>query len=213
MHHLATTGVRLAGVLAIITFMPSALFAENQTTTPSDTDSTLPSVEVYDTRLSYAPAASLYPRREAQIDSSRFSTYSPTLQHGIFLNLRMHFSEPLVLTTGARLSRYGYGGFTQPATDTNHRGVYEKSNTMIPYTALSYDFNAHHSVFFSYADIFSIQNAYTRELEMVNPSLGKNLELGWKNEYHDDLLNTSVGTSSVVYGEPRNFMLNLNARF
>jgi len=134
----------------------------------------------------------LYPRREAQIDPSRFSTYGPTLQRGIFLNLRLHLTEPLVLTTGARLSRYGYGGFTQPATNANHRGAYEKNNTLTPYAALSYDFNTHHSVFFSYADIFSIQNAYTRKLEMVDPLLGKNLELGWKSEYYDGLLDTSI---------------------
>jgi len=135
---------------------------------------------------------SLYPRREAQIDPAYFSTYGPTLQRGIFLNLRMQITEPLVLTTGARLSRYGYGGYTRQAEGTYRSGAYERSNVLTPYAALSYDFNAHHSVFFSYADIFRVQNAYTRELKMVDPQLGKNLELGWKSEYYEGQLNTSV---------------------
>jgi len=135
---------------------------------------------------------SLYPRREAQIDPAYFSTYGPTLQRGIFLNLRMHITEPLVLTTGARLSRYGYGGYTRQAQGAYRDGAYERSNILTPYAALSYDFNTHHSVFFSYADIFRVQNSYTRELKMVDPLLGKNLELGWKSEYHDGQLNTAV---------------------
>jgi len=135
---------------------------------------------------------SLYPRREAQIDPTRFSVNGPTLQRGIFLNLRMHITEPLVLTTGARLSRYGYGGQTQPATNRYRNGAYKRRNVLTPYAALNYDFNAHHSVFFSYADIFRVQNAYTRELDMVDPLLGENLELGWKSEYYDGQLNTSI---------------------
>jgi len=135
---------------------------------------------------------SLYPHREAEIDPAQYNINGPTLQRGIFLNLRLHISEPLALITGARLSRYSHAGQTRPANNRYRNGAYEKDNVLTPYAALTWDFTPHHSVFFSYADIFRIQNSYTIKQEMVDPLLGKNLELGWKSEYYDGLLNTSV---------------------
>jgi len=44
----------------------------------------------------------------------------------------------------------------------------------------------------------------------INSSWSAQLNL---NNLLDKWYYTSIGTSSVVYGEPRNFMLNVNARF
>jgi len=137
---------------------------------------------------------SLYPRRPNTVDDARKTYYEPDWQIGVYANFRLKLTDSLVLTTGARNTRYHEGGYTRYYTDppVHKAGSHERSGVVTPFAALSYDLSQRHTLHASYTDIFRIQNAYDINGNLVDPLLGENYELGWKSEWNGGLFNTML---------------------
>lgn len=61
-----------------------------------------------------------------------------------------------------------------------------------PYAGIVYDLTPEQSVYASYTDIFQPQSSQDRNGNVLEPIVGKNYEMGWKGEFLNRRLNTSV---------------------
>jgi len=128
---------------------------------------------------------SLYPYRAPVYDYTRVTYYEPTRQFGAYANFRFRLNDALVLTTGARNSRYRYGGETEPWRNppVYKAGAYQRKGVVTPFAALSLDLNDAHTAHVSYAEIFQVQNRYDLNADLVEPLTGENYEVGLKSAW------------------------------
>ncbi|AZL73490.1 TonB-dependent siderophore receptor [Pseudomonas oryziphila] len=116
-----------------------------------------------------------------------------TRQSGYFTAARFNLSDSLHLILGARASNYRYHYYLRSLPDgaPNAYGMTERG-VVTPYAGLVYDLTPEQSVYVSYTDIFKPQSARDREGKYLEPVVGKNYETGWKGEFYDGRLNSSV---------------------
>ncbi|MCW3153690.1 TonB-dependent receptor [Achromobacter spanius] len=105
----------------------------------------------------------------------------------------LHPTDRFAFILGGRLTNYSW---SQDIRYANGRYVGYSTNVsrkLIPYTGVTYDLDANHTVYASYTDVFKPQaynfDANNRQLD---PLTGKSIELGAKGEYLDGRLNASV---------------------
>ena len=104
-------------------------------------------------------------------------------QFGIYAGGRFSLAEPLHLIAGARASTYS---LEDDATDFDSQAV-------VPYAALTWDFNEWGTVYASYARIYS-PNIWARDADgqMFEPQSGHNYEVGLKGSFLDGRLDASL---------------------
>lgn len=124
-----------------------------------------------------------YPGRPSIVNTETY--HYPYDRSGAFANIRLRLTDDLSFITGMRVSSYDYGG--QNTATIHRRNAYKESGIRTPYYALTYDFAPRSTAFVSFAEVFSVTNAYTVGGDRVHPQTGENIELGIKQEWFDNL--------------------------
>lgn len=114
-------------------------------------------------------------------------------ESGFYANSRLSLSDRLMLSLGARVSRwevdqwYGSGGlFVGAPSGESDKGV------VTPYGGIVYDLNRTFSVYASYADIFQPQTEVKFPSGLIDPIVGSNIETGLKGEFFEKGLIASL---------------------
>ena len=126
------------------------------------------------------------PRPDLSEDSPWRYTYpAHNKQQSLYTAGRFSLADPLSLILGARLDWYDrtllWGG-----------DGYSVNAHLTKYAGLTWDFEAHHSAYVSYTDVFQPQSSRTVDGNYLPPVTGKNYEIGVKGEYLGGALNSSV---------------------
>ncbi|MEN0035511.1 MAG: TonB-dependent siderophore receptor [Cellvibrio sp.] len=114
-----------------------------------------------------------------------------TDQEGIYSTLRLSLADPLTAIIGARVSTWEY---ETPATPARN---YSVDDEVTPYVGLVYDFTNNFSAYASYTEIFSPQNFYDVDGNMLEPVTGENYETGIKGEFFEGRLNTALSVYRI----------------
>lgn len=100
---------------------------------------------------------------------------------------RLSLADPLTLIIGARLSNW--------ETDQTYFGTltkYRFNNELTPYAGLVYDINRNFSVYTSFTEIFTQQNARSENGRLLDPIGGQSYEAGVKGSWFDSRLNAAA---------------------
>lgn len=117
--------------------------------------------------------------------------YQYTLREkGLYSAVRLSLSDPLSVIVGARMSWYDY-------KNTGNGSGYKITREMTPYAGVIYDFDAHHSVYASWTEIFQPQDKRDINNQLLKPITGTNYEVGIKGEYFGGRLNTSLALFQI----------------
>ena len=114
-------------------------------------------------------------------------------QSGSYAAFRLNPIDDVHLILGARRSDYNYDYHYESPTD-NFLQTYSMRarGEITPYAGIVYDLTPEQSVYASYTDIFQPQSSQDRNGNVLDPIVGKNYEMGWKGEFLNGRLNTSV---------------------
>ncbi|MFM2476208.1 TonB-dependent siderophore receptor [Celerinatantimonas sp. MCCC 1A17872] len=107
-----------------------------------------------------------------------------TKELGFFAATRFNIRDDLKWIAGARISNWKREGF--------NTSYYSTTGKITPYTGLLYDITPNHRAYISYAEIFSPQDKYDANDELIAPLEGKTYEVGLKSTYLNDNLHTSI---------------------
>jgi outer membrane receptor for ferric coprogen and ferric-rhodotorulic acid len=113
-----------------------------------------------------------------------------TTQDGIYLTTRLNLADSLKLILGTRLDWYDYD-------NKSGAGDYKVTRQLTRYGGLIYDFDARHSVYASFSDVFQPQTAQGIDGNILEPVVGENYEIGVKGEYFDGALNASAAVFQI----------------
>lgn len=108
-------------------------------------------------------------------------------QQGVYGASRFSLTDSLNLIVGGRYSSWNE---KTPETERDHR-------KFIPYAGLTYDLSKSATVYASYTSIFNPQDAKNRSGNYLDPIIGKSYEIGLKNSFYNDKLNTSVAVFRI----------------
>lgn len=75
--------------------------------------------------------------------------------------------------------------------------VHYSKNRFLPYAGITYDLDAVNSLYLNYSTIFKYNANVNAQGGSLPPTVGRNYELGWKGEYDEGRLNTSVALFRV----------------
>jgi len=117
-----------------------------------------------------------------------------TTQKSLYANSRWSLADPLTLILGGRLT-WWENDFRpdQNANFFNFTGTNDKVvHHATPYAGLIYDVNDHNSLYTSFTEIFAPQSQRDASGELLQPLKGEQYEVGWKGEYYEGRLNTSL---------------------
>lgn len=123
--------------------------------------------------------------------------------HAFMLGTRFHATDKLHILAGTRYTRWKANSLTNydwwnSKVDTDADEYTENSrNRFIPYLGITYDLTPKQSVYASYTSIFKPQTNKDYNGNTLNPLMGNNYELGWKGEWFNNRLNTSVALFHV----------------
>ena len=130
-----------------------------------------------------------YTRNYRDYDSS----YTESGQSALYFSAQVNFADPLKAVVGARYGKWESHSYTyQAATGGYSRAGYQIDDVLTPYASLLYDVSRHFTVYASYTDIFTPQNARDYQGQYLDPIEGNHYELGLKGEFYDGDLNTSL---------------------
>lgn len=127
--------------------------------------------------------------------STAYAKRTP-VQKGFYGMLRSHLTDDLALVLGARASWYERDDSTTYGSSTT-RSKARESGEVTPYAGLVYALTPQWSVYASYADIFQPQTATNAQLQVLDPIVGTNYEVGIKGELFDGALNTSLAVFRI----------------
>lgn len=115
-----------------------------------------------------------------------------TVQKGVYAATRLHLGEMFKLIAGGRVSSFERKGVSYGVEQN-----YGNSGEFVPYLGALLDLGEQHRLYASYTEIFKPQNAYDASGDILDPVSGKNLELGLKSRFLDDMLHTSIAIFSI----------------
>jgi outer-membrane receptor for ferric coprogen and ferric-rhodotorulic acid len=133
-----------------------------------------------------------------------------TTQKGVYGQARLSVTDPLTLVLGGRFSDYSNKSRSvAPSVPTAWTQGAKESSQFTPYAGVVYDLNDKQSLYASYADIFVPQTVKKADGSVLDPRVGKQLELGVKGEYFDGKLNTLLAVFDIKevnrsYSDPAN---------
>ncbi|RSE78981.1 TonB-dependent siderophore receptor [Achromobacter denitrificans] len=131
-------------------------------------------------------------------------------QSGSYAAFRLNPISDVHLILGARRSDYNYDYYYESPTD-NFLQTYNMRarGEITPYAGIVYDLTPEQSVYASYTDIFQPQSSQDRNGNVLDPIVGKNYEMGWKGEFLNRRLNTSV----AIYRSQKDNVAELDAGY
>lgn len=131
-------------------------------------------------------------------------------QSGSYAAFRLNPINDVHLILGARRSDYNYDYYYESPTD-NFLQTYNMRarGEITPYAGIVYDLTPEQSVYASYTDIFQPQSSQDRNGNVLDPIVGKNYEMGWKGEFLNRRLNTSV----AIYRSQKDNVAELDAGY
>jgi len=130
------------------------------------------------------------PWNPVTVDPDRIRVNLPTTQSGGYANFRFNLSDPLIFTTGMRISHYRYGGYNEHWNNRYQYNRYQVTGQRTPFAAFNYDINDEHSIYTSYARIFAPTSRYGEDGQRLKPVEGTNYEAGWKSEWNEGQVNS-----------------------
>lgn len=123
-----------------------------------------------------------YPEPDWSSYNYTFTNPTRTRENAAYAAVRLSVADPLKVIVGGRYSDWS-------STVDNTTRAHKK---FTPYAGLVYDLDTSHSLYASYASIFSPQNRRTASGDYIDPATGKNYEIGLKGEYFNGRLNASA---------------------
>ncbi|MFY4260673.1 TonB-dependent siderophore receptor [Achromobacter xylosoxidans] len=131
-------------------------------------------------------------------------------QSGSYAALRLNPVNDVHLILGARRSDYNYDYYYEsPADNFLQTYTTRARGEITPYAGIVYDLTPEQSVYASYTDIFQPQSSQDRNGNVLDPIVGKNYEMGWKGEFLNRRLNTSV----AIYRSQKDNVAELDAGY
>lgn len=116
-----------------------------------------------------------------------------TTQSGLYTQLRSSLAKGLTSVVGARWTTYDYRSHAiAPSAPTAWTPGAKARMEMTPYGGVVYDLTPHQSVYASYSDIFAPQTVQDATGNVLDPRLGRQLEVGAKGEYNYGKLTTAI---------------------
>jgi outer membrane receptor for ferric coprogen and ferric-rhodotorulic acid len=157
--------------------------------------------ERYENRTQYAPSADVanVPSAnpgfvaEPTIPPFERGTQDVTRQSGLYGQARISLADPLTLVLGARVSNFA----TQtrnvaPSAVTDWREGAKENGQVSPYAALVAHVARNTTVYASFSDIFMPQTARDVNGRVLEPRVGKQMEVGVKHSMNDGKLTASA---------------------
>lgn len=114
----------------------------------------------------------------AHYESIRFNRY---------LAGKFNLADPLKVTVGANMLSYDYAGTSYGAAQAS-----DATNKVTPYVGAVYALDPQHSAYASYTEIYNPQVQLDASFKILPPVQGSNREVGFKSEWFEQRLNTSV---------------------
>lgn len=108
-------------------------------------------------------------------------------QRSLYATTRLSLADRLSAIVGARLSTLHSDGMSYGTAKSNGQ-----SDVLTPYTALTLDLGEQHSLYASHTEVFKPQTEQDVNRSRLDPVEGTNQELGFKSEWLDKKLNTSL---------------------
>lgn len=166
-------------------------------------------VEENDIYLSYPVQANAYQYDPGQFPDPRTGDYPFQItntqytsnQRGFYASFETHLLDPFVLTVGARLSADRSAANVNRYTATQGvSGILDVRDTwkLTPYAALMYQFGAHYSAYFSYADISRSNGPLITSSGHLLPKMdGNTAEVGIKGSWREGALMAALALYGV----------------
>jgi len=118
-------------------------------------------------------------------------------EKAVYGALRLRPLDNLAIITGVRISDWSYDGDSIRGTTTKAI-VYDFDQVVSPYLGAVYDLNKNLSVYASYTDIFTPQNAKNENGDLIDPVDGNAYELGIKGEFNGGKVNASAAVFKIT---------------
>lgn len=121
-------------------------------------------------------------------------------QTGYYGAVRLNLADRLKVVVGGRLASWEQEGFAWSGPSE-----YGDDNVFIPYVGALFDVTANHRLYASYTEIFQPQNLRDRDLQLLDPLVGKAYEVGLKSAFFGERLQTSIALFRIEQdnvGEP-----------
>ncbi|UOP00782.1 TonB-dependent siderophore receptor [Kingella potus] len=135
--------------------------------------------------------------------NDRLSYDSKIVSHGLMFGTRFNPTDRLHIIAGTRWTHWKSSSGTyydiwnnRPDTDTDKKDEAKRSR-FVPYLGITFDITKQQSVYASYTSIFKPQSSTDYNYKILPPMLGNNYEIGWKGEWMNRKLNTSVALFQV----------------
>ena len=114
--------------------------------------------------------------------------------HAFGLGARINPTDKLHVIVGGRYTNWHRNLYWDRNLKDSSEGTYYalKRNRFIPYAGITYDITPKQSVYAAYTSIFKQTMNRDYNDNLLPPILGRNYEIGWKGEWNEGRLNTSV---------------------
>ena len=133
-----------------------------------------------------------------------WETHSKRTTHALLLGFRFNMlKEKLHIMAGTRWnhikSKYITDYFyTDGKIDNDPDSVTDRKTVRFnPYFAVTYDLTPNQSLYASYTSIFKPNSNQRKDKSYLDPVTGANYEIGWKGEWFDRKLNTSLALFDI----------------
>ena len=133
-----------------------------------------------------------------------WETHSKRTTHALLLGFRFNMlKEKLHIMAGTRwnhikskyITDYFYTG---GSIDNDPDSVTDRKTVRFnPYFAVTYDLTPNQSLYASYTSIFKPNSNQRKDKSYLDPVTGANYEIGWKGEWFDRKLNTSLALFDI----------------
>ena len=114
--------------------------------------------------------------------------------HAFGLGARINPTDKLQVIVGGRYTNWHRNLYWDRNLKDSSEGTYYalKRNRFIPYAGITYDITPKQSVYAAYTSIFKQTMNRDQNDNLLPPIMGRNYEIGWKGEWNEGRLNTSV---------------------
>ena len=114
--------------------------------------------------------------------------------HAFGLGARINPTDKLHVIVGGRYTSWHRDYYWDRNLKDGAAGSYDalKRNRFIPYAGITYDITPKQSVYAAYTSIFKQTMNRDYNDNLLPPIMGRNYEIGWKGEWNEGRLNTSV---------------------
>ena len=114
--------------------------------------------------------------------------------HAFGLGARLNPTDKLHVIVGGRYTNWHRNLYWDRNLKDSSEGTYYalKRNRFIPYAGITYDITPKQSIYAAYTSIFKQTMNRDFNDNLLPPIMGRNYEIGWKGEWNEGRLNTSV---------------------